>query len=62
MIFEHERVTISKQSAEILDRWFLPHNPAKIRRPKDIATRTKIRAAIQELRTAIRGENGCGNG
>jgi hypothetical protein len=47
-------VTISIEAAEIIDRWFLPANPAKLRRGPSADQRNEARAAVLELRAAVK--------
>ena len=54
----NETVTISKEAAEIIDRWFLPVNPNKLR-IRAGANREAVdmaKAAAHELKAALRKE------
>lgn len=52
-----DTVTISKETAEIIDRWFLPLNPNKMRRGykhQSDEVLVRVRGACQEFKTALR--------
>lgn len=51
-----DTVTISKEAAEIINRWFLPLNPNKLRRGykhQDDKILMKVRSACQEFKEAV---------
>lgn len=52
-----DTITISKEAAEIINRWFLPTNPNKLRRPQaGEAAVQEARKACQEFKTALQKE------
>jgi hypothetical protein len=54
-----DTVTISKETAEIINHWFLPLNPNKLRRGykhQDDEVLVKVRTACHEFKTALQKE------
>lgn len=46
-------ITITLEDATTIRRWFLPHNPNKLRRPRDIEGRQKVQAACRRFMAAM---------
>jgi hypothetical protein len=47
------KITISLDDAKLIRRWFLPHNPNKLRRPRDVEGRQAVQSACRRFFAAM---------